>query len=566
MFKQYIKQGSDLKSIIFSIKNAKFIIPSIIVGTILVSFLNLLTLNQEVKANNNELGVIELAIYISIKLFCATMTYVCGVFSMGLVSRARQNAKILFFTEYIKLNFVRFYELGIGSISCAINRRSNALTKFLQILFMRFIINAVCLCVILYKFAIYISLSTIIKALSILAIFFVFISIIQYNRARLRTKINTEVEKTNRKIMDILINYERIKAYNNQKIETKKLYDTMEDMVFYNGIFDTLYDFLSYLTTIAFLLSTCTIYYCLNYNEKIEKTQLQEIFFVAMRLNATLYAILQDLNRVYTSYYDFQSTDNISAIEDETKKNELCFHLHKHVDKIEVINLNVVFDDVKAIKNVNCVIEKGDKIAICGPSSSGKSVFLKSILGVYGYKGAIIFDGYEQKQISQKSLVSQIAYIPQDVVLFDKTIMENLKLGNESMDDEKVLAFCEIFRLHNTFKNLGYNKKVGSLGKNLSGGQRQKVIFMRTILKQAPVLLMDQAMSALDIQTERFFIETMKSFCKNSTILFVTKNTKALGVFDKIFFFDEGNLAGTGNLKFLLNNNEKFAKFYYTTD
>lgn len=560
--KHIFNKGNALHNVLFSVPYASYTIPTIISGTIMASFIDLYTLNQEVKANMNQLGPYELFIYTFLKIFGAGLLYMCNLLSVHLVSSALKNASQMFFSEYINLNMLKFQRIGVGAIGCSIKRRSMAITKFLQIISMRFLINFVCLAVIIYKFTHFMSFITILKSIAILMAFIVIISAIQYKRATLRKKINKAIEKNSTKLMDILVNYERIVAYNNEDIECKKYRKALRDTVVYKRVYETLYVFLAYLTCIAFLMTTITIYSSLNTNKNIDKSDLKEIFFIAVRLNATIYALLQDFNMVYTSYFNFQTTDDENHELVDENNRDFFFQLHKHVEKIEIINLEVFFNGLKTLKSVNLSINRGDKIAICGPSSSGKSVFLKALMGSYGYKGAIIFDGFEQKQVKKKSLLNQIAYIPQDIVLFDKTLMENLKLGNEHISDEKVIVYCEMFKLHSTFKALGYNNSVGSLGKKLSGGQRQKVVFMRTIIKSAPILIMDQAMSALDMQTEKFFMETLKMYLKNSTLLFVTKNMKTLSTFDKILYFDDGEVKGMGSLDDLMENNENFRKYY----
>lgn len=555
------KSTKSLMAILYSVRYAGFIIPTIITAAIMASVLDLMTANQEVKTNNNKLVFWELLSYIVFKTMSASFLLLNNLLSSSLISCAYQNASKMLFSEYFALEFMSFTGLGIGAVQFSITRRTSALTKLLQILTLRFAINGIYLAVILSRLSVHIKLTTYMRAGLVLSFFIVIISMIQYQRAKLRKQINRATERNSEKVLDVLLNYERIRAYRNEDVELAKYHDILADTVYYRQLYEVSYVVIAFITTIAFLLTTCSIYHSLNFYESIGKSQLEEIFFIAMKLNNTINAILQDFNNVYTSYFNFKATgmeEDEIVVTPETDK----FVLNRFRDKIDVINLNIYFDKFRALANINCVIKKGEKVAICGPSSSGKSVFLKAILGLYPYKGAIIIDGFEQKQVSSDSLLNNIAYISQNPVLFDSSIMDNLKMGNESLESTKVMNLCEIFRLHALFKQLGYDKAVGPLGNNLSGGQKQKVVFMRTLLKNAPLLLMDQAMSALDIQTEKFFLESLKKYLVNSTLIFVAKNVRTLASFDKILYFDKGKLVDSGDFNTLMSSSEQFKKYY----
>ena len=140
--------------------------------------------------------------------------------------------------------------------------------------------------------------------------------------------------------------------------------------------------------------------------------------------------------------------------------------------------------------------------------------------------------------------------------------MENLKLGNPTIEDEKVIKLCKLFKLHGLFKELNYNKRVGSRGCLLSRGQRQKLIFMRALLKSASILLLDNAMSAMDVQSEKFFLELLKRYLSETTIITIVNNIKTLDTFDKIFYLEDGKLAAQGNLATLLSNSPQFSTFF----
>ncbi|ORD95104.1 hypothetical protein ECANGB1_2776 [Enterospora canceri] len=556
------RQGRSLFGILFAVPNATAAVPTIIAVAVAASCISLYTSSQEGVANNLGLGTAGMLLYATLKLLHSLLEYVNSVLATDLVAKSYQNAVRVFYDEYSNLKYVDFMRIGVGAIQCSITRRSGALIKFLRILTLRFVINLIYLGVIVSRLALYISLATFAKAGGVLLAFFLALSLLQIRRARLRRLINDATNKNSQKLLDVLINYERVRSYCNEETELMKYRVAMDEMVYYRQIYEVLYVLIAYFTTVAFLMVFVTIYYSLNYHERISRIQLEEVIFTSFKMNNVVVSILQDMNSVYTSYFNFTASGIEDVQVEEAEADAAKFRLHRLTDRIDVINLNLHFGSSRVLKNVNCTIRRGEKIAVCGPSSAGKTVFLRTVLGLYPYRGAVIFDGYEQKQIQTSSLLANIGYISQETQIFDTTIMDNLKMGESSLSDEHVMKCCKLFRLHGLFKELGYDTPVGSLGNRLSGGQKQKLVFMRTLLKAAPLLLLDQATSALDIQTERFFLESLRIYLENVTVLASVKNVLVLPDFDRIFYFEEGRLAAEGSFDTLLSDSVDFSVFY----
>lgn len=559
------KQYDLLRDIFQSTKYMKIAVPTIVSIAMISSLVDLFTVDQEIKINSGKINVFELFIYIVFKFLIATLIFLNSMFSNKFILMVYRNAIKMFFLEYINMNYLKFISMGVGTIQFSIMKRSNALIKLLQILTLRFLINLIYLIVIVIRLSFYISLNILIKSSALLMGFLTIVLAIQYKRASFRKYINKSMTSNSQKLLDCLLNYERIKSYRNEAIELERYYAVLTNLVFYKQIYEVLYVVLICLISIGFLWTCCLIYYDLNFDLTIQKSSLEEIFFIALKLNDAVKSIMYDFNHIYTGYFDFISTGY--KISYDKPDNNLIdtnykFKIEKLKNKIDIINLSISFNEIEVIKNITCTINKGEMIAVCGMSSSGKSVFIKSLLGVYKYKGAIIYDEYEQKQIDEKSLLKNIAYIPQETFLFDLSIMENLKLGNPTIEDEKVIKLCKLFKLHGLFKELNYNKRVGSRGCLLSRGQRQKLIFMRALLKSASILLLDNAMSAMDIQSEKFFLELLKRYLSETTIITIVNNIKTLDTFDKIFYLEDGKLAAQGNLATLLSNSPQFSTFF----
>ncbi|ELA42716.1 uncharacterized protein VICG_00031 [Vittaforma corneae ATCC 50505] len=220
-----------------------------------------------------------------------------------------------------------------------------------------------------------------------------------------------------------------------------------------------------------------------------------------------------------------QLDENPNAMDFEIKGNE-----------IEAENLSFAYDSKTILENFSMRIPSGQKLAITGVNGSGKSTFTKLLLGLYNYEGSLRIDGLEYSTISKKRVREAIAYVPQVSFLFDSTIIENLKCGSESVADEKVVEFSKMYNMHDTFKELGYDRRVGERGKFLSGGQRQKICFLRAVIRNSQILVLDEATSNMDEASELEIIESIKTHMQSKTVIMIVHNLKLLGHFDKILF------------------------------
>ncbi len=231
---------------------------------------------------------------------------------------------------------------------------------------------------------------------------------------------------------------------------------------------------------------------------------------------------------------------------------------------IEKININgnielnnVTFSFTKnskdVLKDVNIKINKGEKIAIVGASGSGKTTISKLIVGLFSAsKGKIKYDGYDFNEIDMKYLRKQIGIVPQDMTLFNKTILENITNGLEyNMSD--VENACKLTNIHNDIMNmpLKYNTLISEMGMNLSGGQRQRIILARALLKKPKVILLDEATSYLDTINES---EIMNNFKKNNvTTVVIAHRLSTIIDSDKIYVFEDGQIKEFGNHNELMN-------------
>lgn len=206
-------------------------------------------------------------------------------------------------------------------------------------------------------------------------------------------------------------------------------------------------------------------------------------------------------------------------------------------------------------QNNSVKIPAGQKVGLVGRSGSGKTTFVNLILRLFEIKaGAITIDDQNIQDVTQESLRAQIAIIPQNPVLFHRSIGENIRYGRHDATDTDVIAASKQALSHPFIKKMpeGYNTMVGERGLKLSGGQRQRIAIARAFLKDAPILILDEATSGLDALTESDIQHSLEALTQGKTTLVIAHRLSTLMSMDRILVFDRGNIVGDGTHKSLL--------------
>lgn len=277
-------------------------------------------------------------------------------------------------------------------------------------------------------------------------------------------------------------------------------------------------------------------------------------------------------------YMSYQMT--VFARESGIIKNSLRLINKGHdiVDASNAKTLNItkgeiVFDHVSftyqknqpVFQDLNLKIHAGQKVGLVGFSGSGKTTFVNLILRFYNLNaGRILIDDQDIATVTQNSLRSQIAMIPQDPTLFHRTLMENLRYGRLDASNEEVIAAAKLANCHEFIEKLpdAYNTMVGERGIKLSGGQRQRVSIARAILKNAPILILDEATSSLDTVTEKLIQESLHHLMKDRTALVVAHRLSTLSDMDRILVFNKGQIVEDGTNEELLALEGYFATLW----
>jgi len=234
--------------------------------------------------------------------------------------------------------------------------------------------------------------------------------------------------------------------------------------------------------------------------------------------------------------------------------------------KINFHNVSFHYDEgAHLFRNKNIVIEAGEKVGLVGFSGSGKSTFVNLILRLFEVEaGKISIDDQNISQVTQQSLREQIALIPQDITLFHRTLMENIRFGLTQATDEEVIEIAKKTHCHEFISQLtqGYQSMVGERGIKLSGGQRQRIAIARAMLKNAPILILDEATSALDSVTENYIQEALSLLMQNKTTLVIAHRLSTLSKMDRILVFDNGQIIEDGTHEVLVTKRGHYARMW----
>lgn len=235
--------------------------------------------------------------------------------------------------------------------------------------------------------------------------------------------------------------------------------------------------------------------------------------------------------------------------------------------KIEFKNVGFTYEDtnIKALKNISFTVNSGETVAILGKTGSGKSTILTLISRLYDIeKGQLLIDNQPIHEVNLDDLRDHIGVVPQDAFLFSDSIKNNIKFGNEGATDEQVIEAAKKAVVHDNIINFanGYETVLGERGITLSGGQKQRVSIARALIKNAPILLLDDCLSAVDTETEEAILNNLLVFCKDKTTIIVSHRISSAKNADKIIILEEGTIIQQGTHNQLIEQDGYYKELY----
>jgi subfamily B ATP-binding cassette protein MsbA len=231
--------------------------------------------------------------------------------------------------------------------------------------------------------------------------------------------------------------------------------------------------------------------------------------------------------------------------------------------KIVFENISFKYEKEYVLKNFSLTIPKGKTVALVGQSGSGKSTIANLITRFYDVnKGRVLIDGIDIKDLTTSSLRAQLGIVTQDAILFNDSIKNNLKLGNENASDEEIIEALKVANAWEFVKELpaGIETNIGDSGNKLSGGQKQRLSIARAVLKSPPIMILDEATSALDTESERLVQVALENMMKNRTSIVIAHRLSTIQSADEIVVLQKGEIAEQGTHNQLINKNGVYKK------
>lgn len=447
----------------------------------------------------------------------------------------------------------------IGALNVRIHRSVEGIVKLIKLLFMDFLPT-----IIVALVAIYISFTRnyIVSIIMIvIALLGAIITWWQISSQRgIRIKLFSEKENIGANITELLFGIEYVRASGEQKHEVQRTDEIAENlrevefkhhkwMMSFDGV-KQIIEGVGYVAVIAYSAWLAS-------NGFISKGDV----FTLVALFGAVAIPLRELHRIIDEGFEATiKVQQLAELHNRPIDKGLLGQVDPNVIKkanniIDIQNLSVEFFDNKgskitALKGVNAQIKVGEMIGLAGTSGSGKSTFVKVILGlISNYKGHVKVFDVEVKDVSKDKLADLLAYVPQAPFLLKDSVRENVKYGvtNENIDDKSIWSALTKAQISDRVKALGgLDGEIAERGLNLSTGEKQRIVLTRVFLKNAELVILDEATAALDVANEKLVQQAIEIVTKGKTTLVIAHRLSTLRTTDRIFVFDKGEIVQVG--------------------
>ncbi|XP_028824899.1 ATP-binding cassette sub-family B member 6, mitochondrial [Denticeps clupeoides] len=388
-------------------------------------------------------------------------------------------------------------------------------------------------------------------------------------RTKFRREMNLLDNAANSKAVDSLLNFETVKYYNAESYEVNRYEEAIVKYLASEWKTNASLAFLNQTQNIIVglgLLAGSLL--CAHYVSE-GKFQVGDYVLFGTYI-IQLYSPLNWFGTYYRliqkSFVDMESMFKLFDEEQEVKDDVNAGNLLFQLGKVEFENVNFSYIEGKEIlKDVSFTVLPGQTVALVGQTGSGKSTIIRLLFRFYDVQGGCIrIDGQDITKVKQTSLRAHIGVVPQDTVLFNDNIRENIRYGRISATDQEVEEAAIAADIHHKIQSFpeGYGTQVGERGLKLSGGEKQRVAIARTILKAPQIILLDEATSALDTQTERNIQASLAKVCANRTTVVVAHRLSTVIAADQILVVKDGHIAERGRHEELLAKGGLYADMW----
>ncbi|MEM6603722.1 MAG: ABC transporter ATP-binding protein/permease, partial [Pseudomonadota bacterium] len=406
---------------------------------------------------------------------------------------------------------------------------------------------------------------------AVIIVYVVFTYYVNEWRTGFRRDMNDMDNEASQKAVDSLINYETVKYFGNEQLESDRYHDTMKG---YERAWIKIYHSLGILNfgQSCIIAVGLTAVMLLAGADVMDGTKTIGDFVLINTLLVQLYSQLNFLGTIFREMKQaIIDMENMFSLLDEGREiTNKADAQPLMIDKCNVTFENVSFHydpERQILKNISFEIPAGQTVAVVGPSGAGKSTLTRLLFRFYDVTdGAIKIDGYDIRDVTQESLRAAIGIVPQDTVLFNDTVGYNIAYGKPLASLDDVRRAAEAAYIHDFIEGLpdGYDTMVGERGLKLSGGEKQRVAVARTILKNPPFLIFDEATSALDTATERAIQTELDEIAASRTALIIAHRLSTVVNADKIIVLNAGEIAEQGTHEELIRAEGIYANMWQT--
>lgn len=449
---------------------------------------------------------------------------------------------------------LRFHlERRTGGLSRVIERAARAIELILRMGMLQLVPTLLEVVLISGLLFIYFDWHYVLIILVMVAAYLWFTFIASERRIQIRREMNDSDNEANTKAVDSLLNFETVKYFGNEELESRRFdsamarYEQAAVKTYYSlGILNSGQSFIFTAGMTAVMVMTV----------KGVQAGTHTIGDIVM-LNAMMIQLYLPLNFMGTVYREIkQALVDLETMfgllrenpEIEDKPGAQPLRVEDGTIRFEEVSFHYDHDR-RILKDVSFTVPAGKMVAIVGPSGAGKSTISRILFRFYDiYSGRVLIDRQDIRDVTQKSLRAAIGVVPQDTVLFNDTIYYNILYGRPDATRDEVLAAARLAQIDTFIQSLpqDYDTMVGERGLKLSGGEKQRVAIARTILKGPPILILDEATSALDSHTEKEIQDALDLVSKSRTTLVIAHRLSTIVHADNILVLDRGQLVESG--------------------
>lgn len=373
-------------------------------------------------------------------------------------------------------------------------------------------------------------------------------------------------------VADNIANIFTIFSFSAKKREYKRLKQVIEKEFIPTNIKVYKFNFLANITAgvlyWAMLITLFLFMIHLRMTQQATSGDLVFVMGITIKMSWDLWMMINKMQEFMQNIGDFKS-----AFEMLTTPRE-HFEFHPTTDiriirpSIEFQNTSFQYEDKKSVfDGLNLKIQAGEKIGLVGLSGAGKSTLVSLLLKYFPVKsGKVLIDNQDISEFSSDTIRNHIAVIPQDIMLFHRSLMDNIRYGNWDAQDSEVIEAAKLANIHDFILSLPdqYNAMVGERGVKLSGGQRQRIAIARAILKNAPILILDEATSSLDTLTEKLIQSSLDTILNNAntTVIAIAHRLSTLKHMDRIIVLEKGKIVEEGDHNTLIETDSTYKKLW----